>query len=108
MYVCMYVCPFAVADLDKDLKITHDELVLWYEAQKDRMRNDGEPAHPLAGSSKRREKKGYLSGSKIFRHLPQHFWDSQDKDKDGFISWEEFLGPKVCLLSIYIHFSDLL
>ena len=104
----MYVCPFAVADLDKDLKITHDELVLWYEAQKDRMRNDGEPAHPLAGSSKRREKKGYLSGSKIFRHLPQHFWDSQDKDKDGFISWEEFLGPKVCLLSIYIHFSDLL
>ena len=106
----LYVCPCVAADLDKDLRITHEELVEWYEAQKARARDDGsEPAHPMAGSSKRREKRGYRSGSKIFRHLPQHFWDSQDKDKDGFISWEEFPGPKVTSIRClsYLHISYL-
>jgi len=28
------------------------------------------------------------------KELPTGLWDSEDKDKDGFISWEEFTGPK--------------
>lgn len=26
--------------------------------------------------------------------LPEGFWEGQDKDGDGFISWDEFTGPK--------------
>lgn len=26
--------------------------------------------------------------------LPPSLWENEDKDKDGFISWEEFSGPK--------------
>jgi len=26
--------------------------------------------------------------------IPEGLWDSEDKDGDGFISWEEFSGPK--------------
>ena len=26
--------------------------------------------------------------------LPPGMWESEDKDGDGFISWEEFSGPK--------------
>lgn len=26
--------------------------------------------------------------------LPEGLWDEEDKDKDGFVSWEEFGGPK--------------
>ena len=26
--------------------------------------------------------------------LPDGLWESEDKDKDGFVSWEEFSGPK--------------
>ena len=26
--------------------------------------------------------------------LPSGLWEAEDKDKDGFISWEEFSGPK--------------
>eukprot|EP00341_Mesodinium_pulex_P010043 CAMPEP_0116961422 /NCGR_PEP_ID=MMETSP0467-20121206/46556_1 /TAXON_ID=283647 /ORGANISM="Mesodinium pulex, Strain SPMC105" /LENGTH=186 /DNA_ID=CAMNT_0004649357 /DNA_START=11 /DNA_END=571 /DNA_ORIENTATION=- len=26
--------------------------------------------------------------------LPQGLWENEDKDKDGFVSWEEFGGPK--------------
>ncbi|EOD37677.1 FKBP type peptidylprolyl isomerase [Emiliania huxleyi CCMP1516] len=26
--------------------------------------------------------------------LPEGLWEKEDKDKDGFISWEEFGGPK--------------
>ena len=26
--------------------------------------------------------------------VPDELWDREDKDKDGFISWEEFSGPK--------------
>merc|ERR1711956_68869 len=25
---------------------------------------------------------------------PEELWDSEDQDKDGFISWDEFTGPK--------------
>lgn len=26
--------------------------------------------------------------------MPDELWESEDKDKDNFISWEEFSGPK--------------
>ena len=26
--------------------------------------------------------------------LPAGLWEAEDKDKDGFVSWEEFSGPK--------------
>ena len=26
--------------------------------------------------------------------MPDGLWESEDKDNDGFISWEEFGGPK--------------
>ena len=26
--------------------------------------------------------------------LPPGLWEAEDKDQDGFISWEEFSGPK--------------
>ena len=25
---------------------------------------------------------------------PDGLWESEDKDKDGYISWDEFTGPK--------------
>jgi len=28
------------------------------------------------------------------RPMPDELWDNEDKDKDGFISWDEFSGPK--------------
>ena len=26
--------------------------------------------------------------------LPDGMWEHEDKDSDGFISWDEFTGPK--------------
>jgi hypothetical protein len=26
--------------------------------------------------------------------LPEGLWENEDKDQDGFVSWEEFGGPK--------------
>ena len=26
--------------------------------------------------------------------VPPELWENEDKDGDGFISWEEFSGPK--------------
>ena len=26
--------------------------------------------------------------------MPADLWESEDKDKDGYVSWEEFTGPK--------------
>lgn len=26
--------------------------------------------------------------------MPDGLWEDEDKDKDGFVSWEEFTGPK--------------
>ncbi len=28
------------------------------------------------------------------KHIPEGFWEKQDTDGDGYISWEEFTGPK--------------
>lgn len=28
------------------------------------------------------------------KHIPEGFWEAQDKDGDGLISWDEFTGPK--------------
>ena len=36
---------------------------------------------------------GYFS--KMGRDVPDGLWENEDKDGDGFISWEEFSGPKV-------------
>merc|ERR1739846_233793 len=44
---------------------------------------------------------GKLSGTEIEaffgqqgRPVPDGLWEAEDKDGDGFISWEEFSGPK--------------
>ena len=26
--------------------------------------------------------------------MPEHFMDEEDKNDDGVVSWEEFMGPK--------------
>ena len=31
---------------------------------------------------------------KMGADMPEELWESEDTDKDGFISWEEFTGPK--------------
>jgi len=32
--------------------------------------------------------------TKMGDEMPEGLWDSEDQDKDGFISWDEFSGPK--------------
>lgn len=55
---------FAEMDENKDNKVSFAEFVAWHELKL------GSP------------------------QLPEGLWDLEDKNKDGFIDWDEFLGPK--------------
>lgn len=44
------------------------------------------------GKISKNEIDGYFS--KMGRDVPDGLWENEDKDGDGFISWEEFSGPK--------------
>lgn len=55
---------FAEIDKDRDNKIHKDELYNWFRTKR--------------GADK----------------VPDELWEQEDKDKDGFISWAEFSGPK--------------
>jgi len=44
------------------------------------------------GKLDREEVSAYFT--KMGSEMPEDLWDSEDSDKDGVISWEEFTGPK--------------
>lgn len=44
------------------------------------------------GKLDKEEVGAYFSG--MGSEMPEELWDSEDQDKDGFISWDEFSGPK--------------
>mmetsp|Transcript_36472 Transcript_36472/g.37145 ORF Transcript_36472/g.37145 Transcript_36472/m.37145 type:complete len:208 (-) Transcript_36472:22-645(-) len=55
---------FKEIDADKDMKISKEEIVTWFK-----------------------ETRGVSD-------LPDGLWENEDKDKDGFITYAEFSGPK--------------
>jgi hypothetical protein len=57
---------FKDMDSNKDGRVTHDEMALWFQHQ-----------HP--------RKRGIM---------PQGLWERQDRNMDGFVTWDEFKGPK--------------
>jgi hypothetical protein len=63
---------FALIDTDKDGRLSHDEMRFWF-------------FHKHVDSN--HEKIKMMS-------LPAHIWDKEDSDMDGFVSWDEFTGPK--------------
>ncbi len=42
----------------------------------------------------RDEVEAYMEAVIGRKHIPEGFWESQDTDKDGYISWDEFTGSK--------------
>lgn len=56
---------FSVIDQDADSKISRDELLKWFHSK------HGDAAE-----------------------MPSSLWEKEDVNKDGFISWTEFRGPK--------------
>ena len=64
---------FAEIDLDRDERISHEELMQWYIGHHKRIREeDPEEKDPRTGKKRTH---------KVPRTLPNRFWDSQDKDK---------------------------
>lgn len=57
---------FEEMDTDQDKKVTKAEMEEWFRVR-----------HP--------RKRGTL---------PNGIWERQDQNKDGFVTWEEFRGPK--------------
>lgn len=55
---------FKAVDADGDHKLTKEEITAWFKKEQ--------------GQDK----------------LPDGLWDSEDKDKNGHVSWDEFSGPK--------------
>jgi hypothetical protein len=47
-----------------------------------------------SGELTKEEVSGYFEREQDGRPVPDQLWDSEDKNKDGVISWEEFSGPK--------------
>eukprot|EP00419_Tripos_fusus_P002942 CAMPEP_0172668644 /NCGR_PEP_ID=MMETSP1074-20121228/9187_1 /TAXON_ID=2916 /ORGANISM="Ceratium fusus, Strain PA161109" /LENGTH=216 /DNA_ID=CAMNT_0013485311 /DNA_START=27 /DNA_END=677 /DNA_ORIENTATION=+ len=62
---------FEELDTSKDGKLTKEEVLVHFQKQRDQQ-EEGE------GKAE----------------LPEGLWEAEDKDNDGFISWEEFSGPK--------------
>lgn len=48
----------------------------------------------LSGDISRKEVEDYMLEKLGRKTLPDGFWEQQDKDGDGYISWDEFTGPK--------------
>jgi hypothetical protein len=65
---------WADIDTDKDHQLTKEEVLAFFEKQQSGKGGKGG------------------KGGKV--ELPEGLWEKEDKDGDGFITWEEFGGPK--------------